>query len=681
MKSTVLAGAAIAALLAAAPVEAQARHSVDIPMSTRLAPVEKVDAEARVVTLCWTTGAQVMRYDWYEGKRFLEELSLEDGAVDLSRLNDGAPLLNSHGIYSLESQIGVVERAWIESGKGYAEVRFPQAGVDANADRIFSMVKDKIIRNVSVGYRVNKYQITDNQGEGLDVWRAVSWMPMEISLVTVPADAGAGVRSEQHIHACEFLGRSLPATQTTTETEAMTEAERIAAAAAAAEQNRVAEAARAAELTAATTAAATAAATAERTRGIEIRQRVATAGLPAEFADTLISSGVSIEHTPARILDEMAARGTRPGLPANAGARTTPESIEAIRTAVAESILHRHNPVEYKLTEAGRNYRGLSILEVARRVLESDGVSTTGMTKMELAGRALHTTSDFPNILANVANKTLQAGYKQEQRTFLPVGTRSDAVDFKQKSSLILGEGSNLDKVNEKGEFTRGTIGEGKEAWQIASYGKVFGITRQALINDDLGAFTRLPSMMGNAGVRLENDIFWGILIANAALADGVTLFHANHKNLLTGGTSVLALQGLTDMRKQFRQQKGLDGNQTLNLEMKTIVVNSSLETTAEQLISSLVVPTAAASAIPQFIRSLQPIVEPRLDAISATVWFGFCDPSQQESIEYGYLEGQEGVYLETRIGFDVDGVELKARHDFGAKAVNFRGVQKSAGQ
>jgi hypothetical protein len=83
---------------------------------------------------------------------------------------------------------------------------------------------------------------------------------------------------------------------------------------------------------------------------------------------------------------------------------------------------------------------------------------------------------------------------------------------------------------------------------------------------------------------------------------------------------------------------------------------------------------------VPQFFRSLNPIVEPRLDAISNTVWFGFTDPAQQESIEYGYLTGQEGVYLEQRIGFDVDGIEIKARQDFGAKAVNFRGAQKSAG-
>jgi hypothetical protein len=170
------------------------------------------------------------------------------------------------------------------------------------------------------------------------------------------------------------------------------------------------------------------------------------------------------------------------------------------------------------------------------RFWKADGVEHAGMSKMDLAARSLHTTSDFPNILANVANKTLQKGYAAEQRTYLPFSTRNDAIDFKSKSSLILGEGPSLEKVNEKGEFTRGTMAEGKEAWQLVTYGKVIGVTRQALINDDLGAFTRIPFMLGAAGVRLENDTVWGIITANAALADSVALFHATHKNLLSGG-------------------------------------------------------------------------------------------------------------------------------------------------
>lgn len=666
-KTAILGAAAVAALLAANPSGAETRLIESIPLATRVAQIEGVTEASRTVKLVWTTGAQVMRYDWYEGKRFLEELSLDQGAVDLSRLNDGAPLLASHDVYDLNSQLGVVERAWIEGGKGYAEVRFPVEGISEDADRVFKLVQDKIIRNVSVGYRVDKYQITDNQGDGLDVWRAVSWMPMELSLVTVPADAGAGVRSEKPMHACEFIGRSSPAPIThQTENEAMKPTE-----------TNTVDATRAAEQTAAVDAAVAA----ERTRCVEIRKRVTAADLPAEVAETAITRGIAVDHVGNFILDELAARGQKPGLPAAlSGARLSQDQIEGRRGAIIEAVMHRADASANKLSDNSREFRGLNLIGLARAVLEADGVSCRGWTPMEIATRSLHTTSDFPNILAAISGKTLQAGYAAEQRTFLPFSTRNDAVDFKNKSSLQLGEGPSLDPVNEKGEFTRGTLGESAEAWKIKTYGKVIGITRQGLINDDLGAFTRIPKQFGSAGVRLENDIVWGIIIANAAMSDTVALCHATHANLITGGTSVLAIAGLSAMRQAFRQQKGLDKKQTLNLEMKILAVGSALETTAEQLISGLVVPNTPTSALPQFFRSLQPIVEPRLDALPATAWFGFTDPAQMESLEHGYLEGQEGVYLESRIGFDVDGIELKARHDFGAKAVNYRGICKSAG-
>lgn len=660
--------ATAAAVLLAASAPAGEIRKADIPMVTRAAPVTAVDAEARTVTLDWTTGADVTRFDWWSGKRYIEQLDVTEGACDLSRLNAGAPLLNSHEMYDLGSQIGVVERAWIEGGIGKAQVRFPKEGVDANADMIFKKVQDGIIRNVSVGYMVRKYQITDNQGDGLDVWRAVDWQPMEISLVTIPADAGAGVRSEtDSMHACEFV-RATPANPSTHQTENIMPNE----------NEQIDAATRAAEISTAANTAAASAVAAERTRAGEVRKRCIAAGLPSDAADLAVERGIAVEHVGNFILDELAARGLSAVVPAGQATRTTQESITARREAVAAAFLHRHNPGLFKLEGDARHFRGMTVYEAARAVLEGDGVDTRGMTRLDVATRSLNTTSDFPNILANVANKTLQAGYAAEQRTFTLFAMRDDAIDFKTKSSLILGEGPNLEKVNEKGEFTRGTMGEGKETWGLATYGKVIGLTRQALMNDDLGAFTRIPYMLGAAGVRLENDIVWGILIANAAMADSINLCHANHKNLGTG--NAFGLNSLTAMRKRFRQQKGLDGKQTLNLEMKTVAVCSALETPAEQLLHTLITATQASNAVPTALRSLQMVTEPRLDAISDTVHFGFTDPAQQESIAYGYLSGQEGVYLEQRIGFDVDGIELKARHDFGAKAVNYRGVQREAG-
>jgi hypothetical protein len=188
------------------------------------------------------------------------------------------------------------------------------------------------------------------------------------------------------------------------------------------------------------------------------------------------------------------------------------------------------------------------------------------------------------------------------------------------------------------------------------------------------------PYNFGAAGVRLENDIVWALLTANANMSDGVALFHANHSNLQTGGGSVLATAGLQAMRKNFRTQKGLDSKQTLNLLMKYIMVPAALESSLEQIMSPLLYAAQTSNVVNEFIRTLTPIVEARLDANSTTAWYGATDPSAMATIEYGYLEGSDGLYLETRVGFDTDGMDFKVRHDFGAKAVNFRGLQKSAG-
>src|SRR3989339_485173 len=96
----------------------------------------------------------------------------------------GAPLLNSHSASDLVDVIGVVERAWLEGNEGRAVVR-----IDAGEIDVLRKVKDGILRNVSVGYAVRKYQIEEGD---IPVYRAIDWEPMELSLVPIGADAGAG---------------------------------------------------------------------------------------------------------------------------------------------------------------------------------------------------------------------------------------------------------------------------------------------------------------------------------------------------------------------------------------------------------------------------------------------------------------------------------------------------------
>ncbi|NKC48505.1 hypothetical protein HED54_09815 [Ochrobactrum anthropi ATCC 49188] len=125
-----------------------------------------VDAETRMLDLVWTTGATVRRRrfaGWDTVVPFDEILIVSDKAIDLSRMNAGAPVLDSHSVWSTFSQVAVVERAWVDGGEGKASIRFPKAGIDERADRMFGLVSDGIIKNVSVGYSIDKIRIEEAQ--------------------------------------------------------------------------------------------------------------------------------------------------------------------------------------------------------------------------------------------------------------------------------------------------------------------------------------------------------------------------------------------------------------------------------------------------------------------------------------------------------------------------------------
>jgi hypothetical protein len=688
--------------------------TLDLPMQTRtdvrLMP-ETVHAETRTVELVWSTGAAVRRRDPWTGKRYDEVLSLEETHVDLGRLNGGAPLLNTHGAFDLGDVIGVVERAWIaREGAGLvgrARVRFSDR---TEVEPIWRDVAAGIIRNVSVGYAVRSYEVTETEGQP-PVWRAVDWQPLELSAVPVGADAAAGFRArDPATNPCRLIrpapgiqNEDPPMTTQTTERQAEAAAAetRVEPPAQAAEETRTA----AAEPTAAPPApvqarqvpaaepapqprpaslaelqtAAEAARAEERTRIASIQDAARKLGVEQRVVDDLVARGIGLDAARAALIDAAAARDvaqeTRPHIRMGGI-----DAAETRRAAVEAALLHRYDPGRFALSEPAREWRGLSLIEMARAWLDAEGVRVRGLSRDEIATRALHTTSDFPAILAGVTNKTLRDAYETAPRTYPAIARRTTVADFKLVHRLQLGEAPQLERVNEAGEFKRGTIGEAQETYRIETFGKVIGITRQVLINDDLDAFTRVPALFGTSAATLESDVVWGIFTANPAMADGNPLFHGSHKNL-AGTGAALDVAGLAKARTAMSHQRGLDGKTLINIRPAYLVVPTSLELAAEQLLAQTIVPTKAADVVPASIRSLAVISEPRLDPASGAVpWYLVASPAAIDTIEYAYLEGQEGVALETRMGFDVDGIEIRARLDFGAKAIDWRGLFKNPG-
>ncbi len=455
--------------------------------SAELAP-NTADADSRTVEVVWSAGARVRRATFF-GEPYDEELSLDPVHVRLDRLNAGAPFLKVHELDTLDAVIGSVVpgSARIENGRGIALVRISER---ADVEPIWRDIQAGHIRAVSIGYQVHRFEVSKPEA-ARELWRAVDWTPFEVSAVAVGADPAAVFRAHSPLHDCVLHHRDAPsstkgpipmtdktetpaseaakATTTTQPTEPvetedtpMTEPK-----AAAPEPKGAAVETRSQPTTQATPApdteaVATRAREAERDRVSTIYDLAGRLNLERGFAEDLVKRGVSVDESRRLILDQVAAKSdetrTFPHVSVPLGGRD--ERITR-RDAVANALLHRYSPTLFQLEDTARQYRGMTLLELARESLGIAGVNTRGLSRDEVATRALHSTSDFPEILSAVTNKTLRQAYDAYPRTFMLFCRQVLATDFKAMHRVQLGEAPQLLEVGESGEFKRGTLGRG----------------------------------------------------------------------------------------------------------------------------------------------------------------------------------------------------------------------------
>ncbi len=651
----------------------------DTPLLSLRAAVrpETVDTEARTVELTWTTGAQGRRWNWDVGY-YLEELEVTDTAVRLDRMNNGAPLLSVHNQWELRSVLAVVERAWLENGEGHAVVRFSQR---EDADEVFRDVKDGILRNISVGYAVHRYVLVEGGEDTMPIYRAVDWEPLEISIVPIGFDDGAKVRSAKT--PAEYDGRKFPTTFEIRTAEEPTD--QPAAVANPQEETAMTEE----EKRAAEELIRRQAAEAERTRGTTIRSMARKVGLDDEFAEDLIGRGVSTAEASAAMIDKLAERQatdqpeSRNTLPTGGQDSAV---VEAKRAAMQNALIHRCDQSVVLLPEA-REFRGMRLLDMARESIEFAGGKSRGMMPQDIARAALgcdrqaqraagmHSTSDFPILLGGAVNRTLRDSYAQAPQTWRPLGQQTTVPDFRSTTRAALGDISALEEVKEHGEYKYGKLEEEGAPIRVAKFGKIIGITWEAIINDDLGALTRIPRAYGLAAAQTESNLVWNLLLSNPNYTDGQPIFIAAHGNL-AGTAGAINTATLGAARAAMRKQQSKAGA-FLNIEPRYLVVGPDKEMEAFQFTSSQYVPAKNADINDVRNTSLVVIVDGR---ITGNQWYLFTEPGLIDTFEYAYLEGEQGVFTETREGFEVDGLEIKARLVFGAAWIDYRGAYKNGG-
>lgn len=343
--------------------------------------------------------------------------------------------------------------------------------------------------------------------------------------------------------------------------------------------------------------------------------------------------------------------------------------------SVRASVMARAGYQDYEKDNA---YNSMTLRELARASLTERGVGVATYNPIQMIGMAFtHSTSDFGNILLDVANKAILLGWEENDETFEKWTKKGQLSDFKTAHRVGLGAFPSLRQVREGAEYKYVTLDDKGETIALATYGELFSITRQAIINDDMNMLTDVPMKFGRAAKATVGDLVYAVLIDNEKMSDKKALFSTDHKNMLTGGMDV---ETISAGRTAMRQQK--EGERTLNIRPAFMLVPTTLETQAIQVVKSGSVKGADVNAnIINPVRDLAEIIaEPRLDEASTKDWY-MASRQGSDTIEVAYLNGIDVPYIDQLEGFTSDGVTTKVRIDAGVAPVDYRGLLKVTGK
>lgn len=329
----------------------------------------------------------------------------------------------------------------------------------------------------------------------------------------------------------------------------------------------------------------------------------------------------------------------------------------------------------YAQQQTDNAYNGYTLRELARASLVDRGIGIASHSApMQMVGLAFtHSSSDFGNILMDVAHKAALMGWDEAGETFDKWTRKGTLSDFKTAHRVGLEAFPTLREVRAGAEYKYVTLKDKGEPIALATYGELFSIDRQAIINDDLTMLTRIPQAMGLAARATVGDLVWAILTSNPTMSDGKPLFHADHGNLVK---AALDIAGLDSGRQAMLLQKS--GERRLNIRPAYMLTPVAIESRANQLIKSASVPGADAnSGISNPIQNFAEVLsEARLDDASPTDYY-LAAAQGRDTIEVAYLDGIDTPYLEQQQGFTVDGAAFKVRIDAGVAALDWRGLAK----
>lgn len=698
---------------------------------TRSAPMipTTVNPETRTLDATLSVESPVKVYDWQRGQ-MIDEVLLISGA----QFGRQVPLLDSHTRSGAGAVLGSVRAIRGEGDKLAGQISF---AADSQSADTFGKYRDGHMTDFSIGYRVDpRESVTVEPGESRSAFgrqysrektdlplRVVNrWQLFEVSAVAVGADPAAKARSLDFSQMEEtrmdkdfvkFLSeRGIDA-------EKLDESQRSA-------WQKIFDAQRALDELKKTpeTGEAARASTdpitvdfkaeaarlvkesldAERAARAELSGQIRTAiagTLPAELVETLARECDTIDSAKARALDYLRQVKTPIGSPAiHVGigrSDLTADHLTArmmVRTGMEKAALADFGE---EVVSQARKYAPDNLVDLARAAMAMDGrevpAGREDMIRLALSeGARGASTFTLTNVLGNIANKSLLRGYTELPETWSQWVSVGSVSDFKTQTAVAAAYSLAPEQVGSDGKIKHGTMSDAAESYRIYTYAKMFSVNREQFINDDLGAFTEIPTRMGKAYGQMQSDNIYAHLLANGTLADGYDLCGTDHANYISGTdtalTSTYAIGAISAALVKFMSMTDRDGH-SISVMPKYLLVPPALNSAAQEVYKGSALTGVSTNKSPNInihAGSYQVITEPRLSnssitGYSTTAWYMLADPAATETLKVFFLNGNRAPIIEqVPVAGDTLGYSWRVYGDMGVKAMDYRGIVKSAG-
>lgn len=681
--------------------------------------IDKANKEFDVV---FATENPILRNYYWAEEQFYEVLVCNKSNIRGERLDAGVvPLLDSHSLYSVTKQYGRAISWTVKDGECRARIKY---STQADKADMWNDIENGVITGISVYPRIFKYErVPNTDPKKIPTYRAVDWEVMEISFAPVPVDYMSSVRSEgadgraANEFDIEILNNNI---QNRSNMEKNVEQQiRDAVRAAGLEEafadgligradmtleiataeiaNKrggtpaapVAPVAAPAPAADGDTSARAVSAERERVASINTIAGKYQGKLERSFIDGLVGKQanggfLTVDEARMAILEKLAESDVNIS---GGGASVRSQDIRDTNVPMVEALMERAQPGSVQrfynldtatkgrgLSEAGKDFRFMSMVDMCRAICQKSGVSVAGLSKEEVVKRAMSTT-DMPDLFTSTVKRFMRMDYETYVPDWERFSQRVPADDFRVKTGIKVDSAVTFEEIAENGEYKESNVISNEKATiQLKTYGRRFSISRKTIINDDLGVLARMPRIIALGYRQFQSKKAWALVTGNALCPDGKSLFHADHGNL--GTAAVIGDSALSAARTAMRRQTSPEGNELL-ITPKFLMVPPELETKAQKLLKPIY-PGQVADV--NLWSSLDPFVN--VYFADTTAWYMVADPNMisADGMVHAFLDGQEGLYTESFINQDNDALVIKARGDFDCAMWGWQGWYKNPG-